>query len=341
MKRGHAVWVASSGGKCREAFEETGIACVDIPLRTKAVLDPRVAVSAFVLSRFIREKKVGIIHAQTRVSQAASCLASRLTGVVYLSTCHGFFRPRLPRRLFPCWGRRIIAISGQVERHLIDDFGVDAARVRLVLNGVDTLRFAPSEAAAKESAKVRFGLAGRKVVGIVGRLSSIKGHADLLRAMEIVAQAEPQSALLIAGDGSEGLALEALAETPGLSGRVVFAHTLTDVAGAYAAMDVFAMPSRAEGLGLSLMEAMAAGLPVVGSSVGGIVSLISDGRTGMLVPPADPARLAESLVYVLTHQREAASFGQRARALIEERFSKGQMIEKTEEVYRECLGERA
>jgi len=265
------------------------------------------------------------------------CLLSRFTGRVHLSTCHGFFKQRFSRRAFPCWGQKVIAISESVKEHLIQDFRVNAAAVSIIHNGIDIDRFASHDTKRKEEMKKSFRLSAGPVVGIVARLSDVKGHIYLIEAMKAVVEKIPQAQLLIAGDGKLKKELTRRVNTLGISKNVLFITEAVDTKDMLAAMDLFVLPSLKEGLGLALMEAMASGLAVIGSSVGGIKTLINDGYNGILVKPADTKGLALAILELLRDERKRTSLGKEARIFISQNFSQEKMVSETERIYLECL----
>jgi glycosyltransferase involved in cell wall biosynthesis len=334
-KRGHSVSVASSGGEYVERFLKEDVEFIPIPIKTKSEIDPRIIASMFKLRKTVREKNIELIHANTRVTQVLACLLFKSTHTPFLSTCHGFFRPRFFRRSFPCWGKRVIAISEEVRGHLIQDFQVEKERIAVVNNGIDFQYF--QEKIPREAARKAFGLAGGPVVGIIARLSDVKGHSFLITAMKDVVREVGGAQLLVVGEGKEKEKLVDLTRRLGLEKSVYFIPTVADTREALAAMDVFVMPSLKEGLGLSLMEAMAYGIPVIGSAVGGIATLIQDRATGLLVPPKDADRLGGAIIELLRDQQGASALAEKARVLIHVGFSREQMAAKTEEVYRQCL----
>ena len=204
---------------------------------------------------------------------------------------------------------RVIACSGHVRDHLVRRVGLPAEKVVLIYNGVDTEAFAPADPAdpVRASARAALGIRpGEKVVGTVGHLNRQKGHALLIEAMADVLANEPAARLVIAGRGPLRRRLEALAAKHGVAENVTFAGLVGDVARLLKAFDVFVFPSLWEGFGIALIEAMATGLPVVASATGGILEILEDGVSGLLVPPGDRAALAEALVRVpvsYTHLR--------------------------------------
>jgi glycosyltransferase involved in cell wall biosynthesis len=336
-ERRHNVYVASSSGNCLGKFIQEGINYIPIPIKTKSEVDPRIIFSLFKLLKYIREKNIEIIHANTRVTQVLACLLQKYSGRPCVSTCHGFFRPNMSRRIFPCWGKMVIAISQQVKDHLRDDFKVGEERIRIIHNGIDIERFCVQDETARFSAKEKFGLQGAKIIGIIARLSDVKGHIYLIQAMQEVLKKRPDSRLLIIGEGREERKLRDLAKNLGIADKVSFIPSVTDTAEALSAIDVFVTPSLKEGLGLSLMEAMGCGIPVVGSNVGGIKTLIRHGENGLLVEPADPERLSGAILELLQDELKAKSLGEAARIFIHQNFSLSKMLLETEEVYRECL----
>ena len=148
-KRGHNVYIASSGGQLLSSFITEGIIYIPIPIKTKSEASYKLLISKFKLLKYIKEKNIEIIHANTRVTQVLSFLIQRYCGRPYVSTCHGFFKKRFFRRIFPCWGNRVIAISESVKEHLIRDFQVKEEDVVVIHNGIDVDRFREQPAPAR------------------------------------------------------------------------------------------------------------------------------------------------------------------------------------------------
>jgi glycosyltransferase involved in cell wall biosynthesis len=332
------VWVASRGGDCRPYLQEAGIGHLDIPLTTKCEVSPKVALAAARLRGFIAEEGIDIIHANTRVTQVLAFLLSAATKRPYLTTCHGYFRPHLGRRCWPCWGRRVIAISDQVREHLIRDFGLDPAKVELIYNGVDADRFRPLDLPARRERKRQMGLdPDKKTVGHIGRLSSVKGQRFFVLAAAHLSAQRPDLQFLLVGDGPEAGALRRLIREKGL-GRIFFTvPAVEDTSQALGAMDVFVMPSVQEGLGLSILEAQAQGVPVVASRVGGIPTVIEDRRTGLLCPAEDAGLLAAGIRELLQDADLSARLVVAARAQVEEKFSLSRMARQTRDFYGKIL----
>ena len=192
-KRGHRVFIASSGGEAGERFEREGIITISIPIRTKSEISPKVLVSAFLVCALVKKESIDIIHCNTRVTQVAGSIASRYSGVAYVSTFHGFFKQKFSRMYSPCLGARVIAISEPVKDHLIHDFKVEEKKIALIHNGIDAEKFKIPDCASRDEAKKSLGLGEAPVVGIVARLSEVKGHKYLIQAMKEVLLCFPQA----------------------------------------------------------------------------------------------------------------------------------------------------
>jgi glycosyltransferase involved in cell wall biosynthesis len=340
-QRGHQVFVASSGGELQGRFIQEGIDFVPIAIKTKCEVHPKILYSFFRLKKIIREKNIAVIHANTRVTQVLAHLLSQATGVPYLSTCHGFFKRRFFRLLCPYWGKRVIAISSQVKEHLLNDFKLSAEKIEVIHHGIEMSRFREQRTENREQRKKKLGLSEGAVVGIIARLSEVKGHAYLIRAMPEVCVSVPEAQLVIVGEGRLKNRLLALARELGLEKKVFFFPNSAGTRQLLALMDVFVLPSLHEGLGLALMEAMAAGVAVVGSDIGGIKTLIRQGYSGLLVEPGEVKGLARAIVELLQQPERRKFLADNGRAFIAENFSQQEMVIRTERMYQECLSQRS
>jgi glycosyltransferase involved in cell wall biosynthesis len=210
---------------------------------------------------------------------------------------------------------------------------MDIAKVRVIPNGVNTDHFRPGPPTG--ALRVRLGIAGdRLVVGIVARLDPVKNHALLIDAFARVRALVPEAALVIIGDGPLRGSLESRARRLGIGEDVHFFGVSNDVAALYRDLDVFVLSSNAEGTSMSILEAMASGVCVVATAVGGTSDLLADGKTGMLVPPADPAALASALTAVLRDRVLRRRLADMGRARAETLYSEPVMIEAYEALYR-------
>jgi glycosyltransferase involved in cell wall biosynthesis len=215
----------------------------------------------------------------------------------------------------------VVANSQAAVRQLLAE-GVSPRRIRLVPNGVDL----PAFGAPRVKRELR------RVV-TVANLRPEKGLDTLLDAVPHVLAAHPEAEFVVAGDGPVAPALAAQARARGVADRVAFLGRCDDVPALLAASDIFVLPSRSEALPNAVIEAMAAGLPVVASRVGGIPELITPGTNGQLVPPDDPRALSAAIVELMDHPSFAQALGQASRARTEREFSFDRMVNRVTSLY--------
>lgn len=338
VKEGHGVVVSSSGGDQEAKFTAAGMEVITLPLKTKCEVSPKVFISARMLSKYLAAHPVDIIHANTRVTAMVGWLLSRSCGVPFVTTCHGFFKRRIFRRMFPLWGKKVIAISDQVKEHLEKDFKVKPDRVTLVYNGID-IEKCKQKFVATDDMRRQWRIVQGPVVSIIARLSDVKGHEYLIRAFDLVVKRIPDAQLLIVGEGKTEQALHRLVGQLGIAKSVIFVRSVDDTRAVLSISDVFVMPSLQEGLGLALMEAMACGVASVASNIGGLKALIQDQKTGLLVEPKDVQALAGAIVSLLSQAELRKQFGDAGRAFIQSTFSMDIMVAETLACYRSCLRE--
>ncbi|MBL7157118.1 MAG: glycosyltransferase family 4 protein [Candidatus Omnitrophica bacterium] len=334
-KKGFSVYVASSGGELVKTLEENGIPHIFLNIKTKFEFHPKVFFALFKLLMFINENKIDLVHAQTRVTQVAAYLLSRLSKVAYVSTCHGFFKnTRIGRKIFGSWGDYVIAISDAVKDHLVKDLNVKKDKVFLIYNGVDTRAFS-GRVGDEEKNILRHSLGFEKspIIGSVSRLSPVKGLRHLFFAMKDILREIPEARLLLVGEGPSKEYLMELAKNLDIENSVFFALSTTNTQRFLSIIDVFVFYSLEEGLGLSLLEALASGKPCVASSIGGVSSIIEDGVTGILVPPKDTHALKEAVIKILKDKKLSHSLAEKGRRLVKNKFSLDQMLERVVEVY--------
>ena len=228
---------------------------------------------------------------------------------------------------------QLIAVSRMIEEKLEQE-GRTGAPIRRIYNGVDLSRYEHQEPCC--TLHEEYGMEpGSQVVGVVARLEPEKGHPTLLEAWPAVLRSVPDAYLLIVGEGSRREALEALARDLRIAHRVVFTGRRDDVPAVTAALDVAVLPSYREAQGLSILEALALSRPVVASNVGGIPEVITDGVTGLLVPPHDPDALAAAIVRVLRDHPYADTLGRAGHDMVHDRFDIGTMVGLVQQIYEE------
>ncbi len=298
-----------------------------------------------------RQLRPAIVHTRN-IGTIEASLAARLAGVpVRIHGEHGWDSAdpdgsnpahRVTRRLCRIAVDHWIALSSHIERYLRQRVGVPPARLTRICNGVDTQRFAPRGAGGRRSIPGSpFQDPRLFVVGTVGRLQAIKDQPNLVRALAhavaVSPEAERRMRLVIVGDGPDRAAVEWEVIRAGLDRHVWLAGAREDVSAVMACLDVFALPSRAEGISNTILEAMACGLPVVATRVGGTPDLIAEGETGRLVPASDPVALGDALVELMRDPLVAERLGSRARLECERRFSLERMVADYEALYERLL----
>ena len=229
------------------------------------------------------------------------------------------------RRLLNRWtaplSTHIVAVSERVAVYAAREFRIPSERLSTIPNGVDLDHFRPTR---------RPGDGTRFVIGCTARLHKKNDHATLLRAFATVAARSPQAKLLLVGRGPEEAHLKALADELGIASRASFVGEQPDVAPYLLQMDLYVQSSVAEGMPNSVLEAMATGLPVVATAVGGTPDAVIDNETGLLVPPGDPSALADAVLRLLSDQRLAESFGRAGRARAEAHLDERLMLRRME-----------
>jgi glycosyltransferase involved in cell wall biosynthesis len=289
----------------------------------------------------IYRRRVDLLHVNSYVPGNYARLAAALMQVpIIIDHWHGFTRFSRKRRLVcRVLGRFTdlsLAVSRGVRDYLVAQGGLDPAKVRVVANGVDTAAIE----AARPGNLVRRELGlpeGAPVIGLVARLDHWgKGHKEFLEALASLKERHPVHALIVGG-GRRIDEVRALAASLGLAEAVHFLGERSDVPDLLNAMDIFVLPSYSEGLSLALLEAMAAGLPVVATRVGGTPEVVTDGGNGLLIPPRDAGALAGALTRLLSDPAFARRLGANAQAHIQEHFSLYRLGREINEIYGELV----
>lgn len=298
----------------------------------------------FKLYRFIRKESFDIVHVHSSKAGLLGRIAAKFAGVPHIiytphgHVFYGYFGPFKTRlfifleRLVSCFTEKIIALTDNEAREEIA-FGLgDEKKFVTIPSGVDIQAFAHSSKPKKITRAALRIPSDAPVVISVARLEPIKGHTYLLDAMPHVRKGVAETHLLLVGDGEERQNLEIQAGRLGILDYTHFLGEREDVPNLLAAADVFVICSLNEGMGRSIVEAMAAGLPIVASDVCGIPDLVEDGYNGRLVPPRSSKLIANALLDILQHPEKAQYMGHNARQKAP-LFSIEKMIEKLNELY--------
>ena len=241
------------------------------------------------------------------------------------------------RKLFRPLISRYIAVSRDLARWLHEQVRVPAGRVVQIYNGVDQQRF--QAASARNVLPVNFAPPGAVVLGTVGRMSGEKDQLTLVRAFARARVLCPQSMmrLVLVGDGPLKVEIEREVHAAQLDDHVWIAGARSDIAEILRALDIFVLPSLGEGISNTILEAMASGLPVIATRVGGNPELVVENETGMLVPVADADAMAQAIVSYVKQPTRMRQHGQAARARIEREYSMDAMVRQYAAVYDAAL----
>ena len=306
-------------------------------------------ITLFKLYRLMRRERPHIVHTHTATAGLLGRLAAKLAGVpVILHTfhghvLHGYFGPLQSKALV--WMERLLArLSDRIvtvsegQRQELAAYGIaPLEKITVVPLGFELEELLACESHHGELRR-ELGLAdGNKLVGIVARLVPIKNHHLFLQAAQVVAEAVPQARFLVVGDGELREELEVYARDLRLDGKVLFTGWRRDLPCLYADLDVVALTSINEGTPVSLIEALAAGVPVVATAVGGVPDVVVDGETGCLVEAGDVKGLAEAIIELLRNPERAKEMGSAGREAVYPRFAAQTLIANVEGLYAELL----
>ncbi len=327
------VLALARGGRVADEMEADGT-----PVRRLDLHDYYPA-SVLRVARALVTARPDVVHTHGHFAGAAGRLAARLVGlrvvVHHLHTADGTLRLRHRHleRLLAALTRRVICCSDAVAEHARRELGIPWQRVVVVRNGIE-----PPPPIGREAARLALGRPPEPVIGCVGALQPHKGHAHLLQAVAELPPALRAGSLVLAGAGPERARLEALAASLGLGGMVRFLGERPDVRALLPAFDLMVAPSIGrEGLGVAVLEAMDAGIPVVASRVGGLPEVVLDRTTGILVPEGDVAALGEAMRAILTDPARARAFGDAGRRRVEDEFRAAGMVRRIEAIYEGAL----
>jgi glycosyltransferase involved in cell wall biosynthesis len=302
---------------------------------------------------FLQEERIDLVHAHLTFSATWSALLSRQTGIPSVATLHvaptatrqfrNTLRHRLAtdardwvmRKTLNRWSSRVITVSEALRQTYLKKGDLEPKKVTVVHNGIELERFRRDRAATRARLEREFAIAPRvPILVTVSVLRPAKGIEYLLDA----AQRVPNAVFLILGDGNKREEWQALAAQQEIGERVRWAGYRTDVDSILAGCDALVHPSLDDAFPTVLLEAMAGGLPVVATRVGGIPEIVTDGETGFLVAPGDTASLADGIDRLLADRERMRRMGERATEIAVTRFSTAAWVSRLTAVYDEVLG---
>lgn len=288
------------------------------------------------LAAWMRLQGVRLVHAQDFYTNLLAVPAARLAGAKVIASRLDLAHWHGPRR------RRALALATRladrvqvnahaIKRQLVNEEGIDPERIEVIYNGIDLERF---DRRREEPLAAPLPMPeGARTIAVVANLHPVKGQQDVLEALGEIAGRFPDVHLLLVGEGERRGPITARARQLGLADRVHLVGHRTDVPAVLARCEILVSSSYAEGLSNSVIEGMAAGLPVVGTAVGGTPELIVDGQRGHLVPPRSPSRIADVLMKLLEAPESGRRLGEAARRFVEAELDLHTMATRFERLY--------
>lgn len=340
VKHGHKSIVISNGGALVEELTKCGTKHIKLPVHQKNPF--LIFLMARKIASIIKEEDIDIVHARSRVPGWIAFFAVKIADrssnkrIIFITTCHGHYSNKFTSRVMS-WGKRVIVASNAIGRHMVDNFNTPQERLKLIPRGVNIEKFSFKQPSSRN--KTQF------TVGIVGRITPLKGHEYFIKSLSSVIRQIPNIKVLIVGEAPKNKLhyrqeLEFLVRRLGLDEHVQFLGKRNDIPEILSKLNLLVVSTiEEEAFGRVILEAQASGVPVVATAVGGIIDIIKDGETGLLVPPQDTEEMAQAIVRLLKDVKLSDSIAGKALDLIKEKFTLSLMAQKTLEVYKEALEE--
>ena len=332
IKLGHKSVVVSGGGELVKSLEADGAIHYQLPVHKKSIFTIIRMIPKLV--EIIKKEDIDIVHARSRVPAWIAYFASRRAKKAFITTCHGYYRKH-PFSYVMGWSKRVIVLSNVIGRHMLEDFGVPYERIRLVPRSVDLEKF--KYISPDKKRKNEFN------VGIIGRLTPIKGHLYFIKAMASVARAVPQLKIWIIGEAPSSKEAykeqaQVLVKRLGLWHCTQFLGNQRDIPAILANLDLLVLATTThEAFGRVIVEAQACGVPVVATRVGGVIDIIEDQKTGLLVSPADPVTMAQGAIKIFQDLELSCKLAQNAYKKVKEKYDVEFMVKNTLDVYQDAL----
>jgi glycosyltransferase involved in cell wall biosynthesis len=329
-------------GPLADRYRSMGVPVVLMPLRS--LFGPTMLSVGWRFARYLRRERVQIVHAHDVYSNVFATLWARVARTPVVIASRRWWHS-LPNRKLQLGNKMafrmadaVLANSPQVARSVREEAGVAASRVRTVTNFVEERAFTPLSPPERSYMRRAWKVADASVlIGCVARLDPVKDHASLVRATAALRAGGHDVHLALIGDGEMRPALETLVASLDLGGAVTFVGEVRDGENHHRAFDISALCSLSEGFPNTLVEAMAAGRPVVATAVGGSVDAVEDGVTGILVAVGRPEELVRALTLLVEDPALRASFGNAGRTRAREHYHASGTLLLLEGMYEQLL----
>jgi len=333
VAHGHKSVVVSAGGTLVDELEKGKTKHYTLPVHKKSLISIIHLIGA--LRKIIMQEEIDIVHARSRVPGWISYFACRKTKSSFVTTCHGYYQSRIFSQIMG-WAKLVIVPSEIIGRHMIDDFKVSSQSIRCIPRSVDLDKF-------KKIKKRKHEHKGNFTIAMIGRITPLKGHIYFIKAMAGVIRRIPYAKIWIIGDAPVKKELykrelEMLVKRLGLAENFEFLGARKDIPELLEKTDVLVLATTTqEAFGRVILEAQAAGVPVVATKVGGVVDIIDDEKTGLLVMPKDTEAMAKAVCRLFKDQKFSRNLVREAKKKLQEKYTLDHMAQKTLGVYEELL----
>lgn len=335
------VWCLSKGGSIADKLQKEGTQVYILGI--SSYFNP---LNIFKLTKLIKETNPDIVHTHGYFASVIGRIAAIFAGIPVLIThVQSMYWDYTKRNIWiekflSRFTAAIICCSEAVQDFVTIYEKIDPSKTIVIYNGVDIGKFHNFN--NTPTAKIEFGIEpSTSLIGTVSSLTPLKGHTYLLQAVPQILETFSSTKFLFVGDGRLKDELQKQAEDLNISSNVIFMGIRNNIPEFLNALDIFAHPSSIrEGLGISILEAMATERPVVATNIGGIPEVVVNGKTGILVPPQNPEALASAVIDLLKNPEKVQEMGKMGKLRVEEKFTTKKMISEIENLYRNLLIEK-
>lgn len=335
------VVLPESGPLCKR-IQALGIKLRLLPLKKIKVRNPvPYLITLWKLVYTLRSYKIDLLHCNMDICNQYGMIAAKLVGIPVITHTRNILGKRAFKRMF-LRGANVLIANSRASADSYSQYTSNDQRVEIIYNAVDIEQFCPEGAC--NSGNIYNISSGEFVIGQIARITPHKGQDVFIRALVQVIEEHPNVRALIVGDtvidDTDWFLdeLKQIVKELGLVDKIIFTGFVEDIVDLYRCLDLVVLPSKSEGFGRTIAEAMAMTKPVVASRVGGLQELILEGETGFLVPPGDNSTLADAICRVIENPKLAFEFGIKGRQRIKEHLSVEKNVKETEQVYQSVLG---
>lgn len=335
VSQGHSAYCISAGGRLVPLLKEMGAVHYELPVNKKSLWTILPCIEK--VAQIIKEQKIELVHARSRVPAWIAYFACRQAESRFITTCHGYYSKHFFSAVMG-WGKVCIVPSRVIGNHMSVDFGVSEDKIQIIPRGVDLKKFPYNPKLRDKNEEF--------TVGIIARITPLKGHKYFLKAAAKLDRLIPNLKAIAAGSPPKKKEkyldeLLMLSRRLGLERCVEFCGDCQDIAQLLSKLDCLVMATTTpEAFGRVIIEAQAAGVPVVAARVGGIIDIIDDTKTGFLVDACDSEAIAQAVLKIYENPQLCLSIRKQAREKVEKNYSLDLMAERTRALYEKEIAEK-